>query len=63
MFLWVLQPLGSRDSWPCGQARSVLHLHPRWIWRSNVRLFAVVMLLMSVGLCHREVGSLNYSKY
>lgn len=27
----VLQPLGSRDSWPCGQAHSVLHLHPRWV--------------------------------
>lgn len=51
--LWVAETPG-----PVGRHILSFISTPDGIWRSKVRLFAAVMLLMSVGLCHREIGSL-----
>jgi len=58
--LWVAETPG-----PVGRHVLSFISVPDGFWRSKVRLLAAVMLLMSIGLGHREAGALlfNYSRY
>lgn len=52
------QPWVAETPGPVGKHILSFISSPDGFWRSKVRLSAAVMLLMSIGLCRREVGAL-----